>query len=180
LKKLLLTTGIFMLTACGPYSSYKVYEDVFKIDDIGNDMIIRQTPIEDDFCKSGSGLLIESGIDLNNNGTLDSGEITDSNILCSGVNGSDGKDGQDGTDGEDGMDGEDGQDGEDGTDGIVELIDPCGNGPGFDEVLFRLSSGALVAWYKNLGLAVLTPGTYRTTDKQRCTFTVHSDLSVTW
>jgi hypothetical protein len=63
--------------------------------------------------------------------------------------------------------------GEEGQPSIIEIIDPCGpgdNGP--DEILFRLSTGELVAWYHNLGLVVLADGAYQTTDKQKCQFTV--------
>lgn len=70
---------------------------------------------------------------------------------------------------------------------ITEIIDPCGDGVGYDEVVLRLSDGSLIA-YMEVGqgqgiqkrfLAVLTPGNYITTDQQACVFTVDSngDLS---
>lgn len=59
----------------------------------------------------------------------------------------------------------------------VELIDPCGDHPGyFDEVILKLPSGELVAYFKQSGskefLSVLTDGNYQTTDQQKCNFTV--------
>lgn len=67
-----------------------------------------------------------------------------------------------------------------GADAIIEVIDPCGPNPdGPDEVLFRLSSGEIVAWYKNLGLSVLGDGNYITTDNQRCYFSIHNNIT-TW
>lgn len=57
---------------------------------------------------------------------------------------------------------------------IVEIIDPCGDSNGVDEVLFVLSSGEVVAWYQNLGLAILNNGSYVTTDNQACNFTVNN------
>lgn len=87
-----------------------------------------------------------------------------------GVNGIDGKDG---TNGVDGKDGADGQDGEDGQDAVLEIIDPCGDGPGHDEVLLVMFDGSILAWYYDLGLSLLEEGvTYQTTDAQRCRFQI--------
>lgn len=62
------------------------------------------------------------------------------------------------------------------TDTAVELLDPCGNGPGFDEVLVRMKSGKVVAYFEsgsNRFLSVLTPNQqYRTTDGTNCNFRV--------
>lgn len=58
---------------------------------------------------------------------------------------------------------------------ITLFIDPCGDGPGFDEVLLRTSQGDLLAYFESGNkrfLTVLVEGTYRTTDKQRCRFRV--------
>lgn len=59
---------------------------------------------------------------------------------------------------------------------ITEVIDPCGDGPNFDEVLLRLSNGDIVAYFKESGsrefLTVLQDGNYRTTDMQRCRFEI--------
>lgn len=67
---------------------------------------------------------------------------------------------------------------------IVEIIDPCGDNPGqFDEVIFRLADGSLITHYSDTNLhflTVLSPGNYRTTDKQSCRFNVSSSLAVTW
>lgn len=68
-----------------------------------------------------------------------------------------------------------------GYENIVEFIDPCGDGSGFDEVLLRTSSGQLVAYFQQGGnrfLTLLEPGNYRTTDNQRCNFTITSDFEV--
>lgn len=62
-----------------------------------------------------------------------------------------------------------------GHENIVELIDPCGDGPGFDEVLLKTSSGKLIAYFEvgnKRFLSVLTNGTYQTTDQQACVFQV--------
>lgn len=105
---------------------------------------------------------------------------------ATGARGPAGADGEDGIgrDGIDGQDGRDGEDGEDGQDAVLEIIDPCGDGQGFDEVLLRLSTGELVAYYTSGNriehLSIIGPGRYRTTDRQRCLFTVTQELDVVW
>lgn len=127
------------------------------------------------------------------------------------MSGCSGKDGRDGVDGKDGsscsveqvsngaiitcqdnttaliLNGEKGEDGLNAPPTaftVVELIDPCGDNPDhFDEVLFRLANGQLIAHFSQNSLQFLTvigPGNYRTTDAQSCHFTVTSDLSVVW
>ena len=59
---------------------------------------------------------------------------------------------------------------------IKEIIDPCGDKVGkFDEILLVLNSGEIVAYFEQGGkrfLTVLSDGNYRTTDAQRCNFSV--------
>lgn len=64
---------------------------------------------------------------------------------------------------------------------IVEYIDPCGDGPGFDEVILRMGDGTLLAHYSSGGrefLTIITPGNYVTTDQQACSFTVTAEGEV--
>lgn len=72
--------------------------------------------------------------------------------------------------------------GENGIDAVVEIIDPCGNKPGhFDEVILRLNTGDLLAYFEENGkrfLSILTPGNYQTTDSQKCSFTVDNNYNV--
>lgn len=91
--------------------------------------------------------------------------------------------------GSSGQQGEMGPPGSDGVDSpptdytVVELIDPCGNSSGFDEVLLRLANGMLMAHYSSGNLQFLTvvgPGSYRTTDASACNFTVNTQLEVSW
>lgn len=121
-----------------------------------------------------------------------------------GTNGKDGKDGAsctskrvtngatitctDGTtvvilDGVNGQDGADGQDAPPTAYSVVELINPCGDGPGFDEVLLRLANGSIIAHYADGNkqfLATIGPGNYVTTDGQSCHFTIDSSMGVHW
>jgi hypothetical protein len=67
---------------------------------------------------------------------------------------------------------------------VTKVVDPCGDGPGFDEVLLRTSSGKLIASFSqnqsglNTRFSILTPGSYSTTDGTGCSFTVNGDMSI--
>jgi hypothetical protein len=67
--------------------------------------------------------------------------------------------------------------------GIAELIDPCGDGPGFDEVILRLNNGILLAHYSSGGyefLTIVSQGNYVTTDKQKCNFHVDYNGNISY
>lgn len=59
---------------------------------------------------------------------------------------------------------------------IIEYMDPCGDYPGyFDEIIMRTSSGKYIAYFEQSGkrfLTLLKSGTYKTTDKQGCVFSL--------
>jgi hypothetical protein len=57
---------------------------------------------------------------------------------------------------------------------IQEIVDPCGDGSGADEVVLITNDGVL-AYQRFVGLAVLSPGHYRTDDRQRCRFEIDSN-----
>lgn len=60
----------------------------------------------------------------------------------------------------------------------IRIIDPCGDGPGHDEVVLIFPGGEVMAWYLDLGLTLLEPGVvYRTTDTQRCLFMVDPETN---
>lgn len=67
---------------------------------------------------------------------------------------------------------------------VTEIIDPCGDGPGFDEVLLKLANGKIMAHYAGGGnlqfLTILSPGNYTTTDASACRFNVDNNNRVTW
>jgi len=67
-------------------------------------------------CTNG-GVIIQTGYDDNDNGVLDAGEISDTQYVCHGEDGSQGPDGAQGPKGDVGETGEPGQDGEDGAPG---------------------------------------------------------------
>lgn len=119
-----------------------------------------------------------------------------------GKDGTDGKDGENGTDGAscvatqtefgvtitcgetqvqiyNGEDGQDGIDGEDGTDATVEIIDPCGTNPDiYNEILIKFDETTYIAYFQSGNkrhLAQIKPGTYVTTDAEKCRFTITED-----
>lgn len=66
---------------------------------------------------------------------------------------------------------------------VVEVIDPCGDESGFDEVLLRLANNQLLAHYSDVNkqfLVLIGPGSYRTTDGHNCLFIVSNNMQVTW
>lgn len=86
--------------------------------------------------------------------------------------------------GTNGEDGEDGQDLVPGPYSVVEVINPCGDQPGVDEVLLRLENGQLLAHYAGGGniqfLGLIGPGSYVTTDGKNCHFTVDANYNVSY
>lgn len=60
-------------------------------------------------------------------------------------------------------------------DAVIEYINPCGDGPGFDEYILKTKSGKYLAYFESGSkrfLTILTPGLYMTTDQQACRFEV--------
>ncbi len=60
---------------------------------------------------------------------------------------------------------------------ITRIIDPCGDSNGFDEVLVRIGSGQILAYFENGNsrhLSVIPTGSYVTTDGTNCNFEVTS------
>lgn len=64
---------------------------------------------------------------------------------------------------------------------VKELIDPCGDGPGHDEVILRMTDGTLISYFEQSNRRFLTKlgaGNYKTTDQQGCLFTILPDGSI--
>ncbi len=85
----------------------------------------------------------------------------------------------------DGVAGADGADAPPTAYSVVEMINPGGDGPGFDEVLLRLANGQIVAHFSSGGLqflTILSSGNYVTTDAGAVHFIVGPapDYTVTW
>lgn len=64
---------------------------------------------------------------------------------------------------------------------ITKIIDPCGDSDGYDEVLLKIGSGQVLAYFENGGsrhLAVISTGSYSTSDGTNCRFEVSSEGAV--
>lgn len=65
---------------------------------------------------------------------------------------------------------------------IIDLYDPCGDDPGeIDEVLLQASDGRWAAYFQQGSrrmIAVLPPGSYQTTDNQKCRFEITNSGSI--
>lgn len=65
--------------------------------------------------------------------------------------------------------------------GVIEIIELCDDGPGYDEILLRLSDNTILAYFE-IGskrfLTRLIPGTYITTDGTNCLFTITDNYEV--
>lgn len=123
-------------------------------------------------CTNGGHTLM-LGVDVNRNGALDVG--TDTSIQSMEI-----------CNGQDGEDGEDGQDAAPTSFTPTALVNPCGDAPSIiDEIFLKLANGMLIASMsdnangQNTRFSVLTPGTYRTTDGDNCTFTVNNSNQIT-
>jgi hypothetical protein len=65
---------------------------------------------------------------------------------------------------------------------ITKIVDPCGDSPGFDEILLVTSSG-VVGYFEQGGkrfLATLGAGNYITTDGTHCRFSVSASGAVSF
>lgn len=65
---------------------------------------------------------------------------------------------------------------------VSEIIDPCGDAAGFDEVILKTNAGEFLAYFESGGkrfLSKLPNGNYSTTDGTHCNFTV-SGTNLTW
>lgn len=76
--------------------------------------------------------------------------------------------------------GRDGADGEDGQDCFTEIIDPCGDGPGVDEIVIRMCTQQNIAWYLGIGLVQIGAGNWVTTDQQACVFHIDATGNISW
>ena len=129
-------------------------------------------------CPAG-GTIIDLGIDLNDNGLLDEAESTNVAVVCNGLNG---------------------QNGNDGLNAPptpftpVTIIMPCAKEPmkptveeladPFLEVLLGFQNGMVFTSFSeditgyNTHFAILSPGTYVSTGRTNCAFTVQPDGTV--
>lgn len=116
-------------------------------------------------CSSG-GVTLIAGLDVNDSGTLEPTEISGSAEVCNGAVG---------------------QSATPSAFTPVGLVDPCGTAPGIhNEIFIKLYNGTLISSFSdsssgnNTRFAVLTAGTYQTTDGDNCVFTLNSSGAITY
>jgi hypothetical protein len=66
---------------------------------------------------------------------------------------------------------------------IVDMIDPCGDGVGFDEIILKTKDGKYISYFEDGGkrfLSILNAGNYITTDRQACRFTITTNGQITF
>lgn len=149
----------------------------------GHDSLIQMVS-NDPNCLYG-GSMILSGLDLNNNGVLDTSEVRYGADICNG------------SPGLQGMDGLVGPTGPAGTDPNVSpflpiaAIEPCGvNSSSYKEVLLGLANGDIFAEFtggsstSDVRNAFIPDGSYQDTDGSSCAFgvvtAVNGDRTVSW
>jgi hypothetical protein len=60
-----------------------------------------------------------------------------------------------------------------------EIYDPCGDGPGPDEVILKIVSGKFVAYFERINnefFSLMPDGTYQTRDQDACTFNIKNGI----
>lgn len=117
-------------------------------------------------CPNG-GVVLNAGVDINDDGVLQVSEIKSTSVTCNGL---------------------------DGLPSVtvpnpfapIALIDPCGYTAGhYNEVFIKFSNGTILASFsdnangQNTRFSVLVPGSYITTDGTGCKFTVDSSGNIT-
>jgi len=124
------------------------------------------------------GQLLRFGTDLNDNGILEASETSQTATIMNG------KDGQNGINGVNGINGADAPPT---AFTPISILNPCGNNPAIvNEIFLKLSNGTIIASFSqnasglNTRWAVLTVGTYQTTDGDACTFTLNANGEFTY
>lgn len=117
-------------------------------------------------CAAGTGLLVKSGLDLNNDNSLANSEVNASSFVCDGVAGAPAPANPY---------------------QVVSIIDPCGDAPGiYDEVFLKFSNGTVLASFSdnangdNTRFSLLPAGSYVTTDGSNCHVSVDGSGNVSW
>lgn len=118
-------------------------------------------------CTQGSGIIVKSGLDINNNGVLDSSEIQSASMVCDGANGTNGTNGTNGSNGT--------------TVGIVQFCPGVTIYPSaFLEIGFCINNKIYAVYSANDGFLTLTPpGNYSSNAVgSSCNFTIGANCTI--
>lgn len=155
-------------------------------------VLVSRFTSDNSICFSGEGVLVSTGLDVNQNLTLDPLEITATTVVCDGATGLTGANGQDGSNGLNGSNGNNGVDGTNGTNGtngvngtVVLPVQFC---PGsstvypntFPEIGFCINNNIYAVYSTNGGfLSLMTPGTYSSAGVgSACNFTIAANCVI--
>lgn len=142
-------------------------------------------------CPDGTSSIVSNGINGTNG--LDGSQGDTGPQGTPGINGTDGTNGTNGVDGTNGIDGTNGTNGVQGPQGIpglngqdgstITTVKLCANDmSSFPEYGVKIGSYLYAVYWdihKGAFLALLTPGNYISTNGTACTFTLHSDGTIT-
>lgn len=137
---------------------------------------LQHMAMDQDVCASETGTLINTGLDTNKNGALDTSEVTQGQVVC---------DGQDGSNGSNGTNGTNGANGTNGT--VITTVQFCA--PSFvssygvfPEIGLCIDDQMIGVYSANGGfLAPLPSGNYSSNGiNASCTFTIHPHCVVSF
>jgi hypothetical protein len=130
----------------------------------GHSALFSQGAASISLCANG-GVVLNAGVDMNDDDVLQTSEIKSTSVTCNGLNGAPAVPNP--------FD-------------VISLIDPCGATPGhYNEVFIKFTNGTMLASFSdsasgnNTRFSVLVPGSYVTTDGTGCHFTVNSGGVIT-
>lgn len=169
---------VCMITACGNSGAF-IKDGVNGTNGTnGHSAASLVVPADTTACTNG-GSVFNLGVDLNDNGKLDSNEVQSVSIVCNGLQGATGVSGAAGSAGKNGTNGTNGTNATVPAFTPVFAITPCGaNSSTYKEVLLGLAGGSILSEFSGSSDALQTrntllqDGSYYDTDSSECNFSV--------
>jgi hypothetical protein len=87
---------LFFLVSCGDPRQNSSTSNAYNKPSLGSLINQQKVAVDKLTCQSGKGVIINTGVDKNRNGLLDSTEVDQTSIVCDGAEGANGIDGKDG------------------------------------------------------------------------------------
>lgn len=202
--------AMLMLTGCGEVGSYSFVSSQQVVNGTNGHSAAFSMGVADNTACSNGGSILNAGVDTNDNGVLETSEITSIAVVCNGNNGASGASGATGATGATGHTGATGSQGTSGTNGTngingtngtnavlpqytpVIAITPCGaSSSSYKEVLLGLQGGYILSEFTGNASNAATvrntlvpDGSYYDTDDSQCYFSVstasNGNRSVSW
>jgi len=128
---------LFFLVSCGDPRQNSSTSNAYNKPSLGSLINQQKVAVDKLTCQSGKGVIINTGVDKNRNGLLDSTEVDQTSIVC---------------DGAEGANGSNGSPGKDTSFDLLTAIAPCGmdSEPGLGkEILLCLSDGSVISSFSD-------------------------------